>query len=450
MTEALALTPFRGPVRGSVRLPGSKSITNRALALAALANGPVQLEGALFSDDTRIMVAALQALGFEVVADEASRRIRVVGQGGRIPAKEADLFVGNAGTAARFLTALVCLADGGEYRMDGVPQMRRRPMRGLIDALTQLGATVESADGHFPLCLRPRGLAGGRVTLDASESSQLLSALLQVAPLARKPLDIRLSGGTVSMPFVAMTLEIMAQFGQPVPESLIAPWREAGGVAPEGVLPPHGSAYQAPTAPYAIEPDASAGSYFLALPLVTGGEIHLPGFLPKGLQGDARFTEVLSRVGLDIFHTQDGVTSHFDRRRKPKGGEWDFTAISDTFLTLAAIAPLLEGTVTIRGIAHTRKQETDRVAAMATELRRLGQSVVEEPDALIIGQAPLVPGQTITTYHDHRVAMSFGILGCRDLLGDGSPWLTIHDPGCCSKTFPDFFDRLAQLHPQHG
>jgi 3-phosphoshikimate 1-carboxyvinyltransferase len=284
--------------------------------------------------------------------------------------------------------------------------------------------------------------------LNASESSQLLSALLLAAPLARAPLEIRLQGGTVSAPFVAMTLEMQRQFGQPIPDTLIQPWQQAGAEPPSVITQPHGTRYRA-IADYAVEPDATAASYFLALPLVCGGEVHLPGFLPMGLQGDARFADVLSRVGVEIQLTPDGVTSRFDCRRKPRGGSWDFTAISDTFLTLAAVAPLLDGPVTISGIAHTRKQETDRVAAMATELKRLGQEVRETHDSLTIHPAALAQGCSIETYHDHRVAMSFGILGCRDLRGDGTSWLTILDPGCTAKTFPDFFDVLTRLRDAH-
>jgi 3-phosphoshikimate 1-carboxyvinyltransferase len=448
MTDPLPIRPFRGPIRGSVRLPGSKSITNRALALAALADGTTTLHGALFSDDTVIMIAALRALGFNVADNPAARTIRVEGLGGRIPNRSAELFVGNAGTAARFLTALVALSPDGDYHMDGVPQMRKRPMRGLIDALQALGTEVESNNGHFPLRLKTRGLSGGPVTLNASESSQLLSALLLAAPLARAPLEIRLQGGTVSAPFVAMTLEMQRQFGQPIPDTLIQPWQQAGAEPPSVITQPHGTRYRA-IADYAVEPDATAASYFLALPLVCGGEVHLPGFLPMGLQGDARFADVLSRVGVEIQLTPDGVTSRFDCRRKPRGGSWDFTAISDTFLTLAAVAPLLDGPVTISGIAHTRKQETDRVAAMATELKRLGQEVRETHDSLTIHPAALAQGCSIETYHDHRVAMSFGILGCRDLRGDGTSWLTILDPGCTAKTFPDFFDVLTRLRDAH-
>lgn len=418
----LPIPPFTRPVRGAVTLPGSKSLTNRALLLAALCDAPVTLTGALFSDDTRLMAAALRRLGFVVAADEAAKTLAVSGQRGAFadPAP-VELFVGLAGTAARFLTALCAAAPGGTYRIDGVPQMRIRPMRGLIDALRALGADVRclGQEGFFPLEIRARGLRGGAVTIDASESSQLLSALLMVAPRADRPIEARLAG-SVRRTFVEMTTRLMAEFGVKVRQSADA---QTFALAP--------TAYVS-SGSFAIEPDATAASYFQTLPLVVGGDLALPGLRPpgEGLQGDSAFAEVLERV----------------RAQKPGAllAE-DFHEISDTFLTLAALAPLLDGPTRIGGIAHTRKQETDRVAGMARELTRLGQHVIETEDALEIHPQPLRLGETIETYGDHRFAMSFGILGCRDVRGDGQPWLTIRDPGCCAKTFPNFFELLADL-----
>lgn len=405
----LAIEPFRRPVDGVVRLPGSKSITNRALILAALSDRTVLLRGALFSRDTHIMVAGLRALGFAIETDATALTIKVSGEAGAIPVRAADLNVGNAGTVARFLTALVCLRPDGVYRFDGDAAMRRRPIGALLDALATQGA---KADGRtFPFTLRTAGLPGGEIPLDASESSQMLSALLLVAPQARSPLTVRPIGAAGSRPFVAMTEAMVRQF-RPAP------------------------------AEYAVEGDASAASYLLALALVTGGRIELPSY-GGPLQGDVRFADVLTRAGL--------------RREGPgrfRGGplsvgsgglDEDFREFSDTFLTLAALAPLLPEPTRIRGIAHTRRQETDRVAGMARELRRLGQHVVETEDALEIHPRPLVPEVEIETYEDHRFAMSFAVLGCHDLRGDGRPWLTVRDPGCCAKTFPAFFDLLARL-----
>lgn len=391
----LSLLPFTRPVRGSVTLPGSKSITNRALILAALGPGTTTLHGALFSRDTRLMVAALRALGFVVVTDENALTITITGLGGEIPVREARLEVGNAGTAARFLTALVCLRPDGVYHFDGDEAMRRRPIGALLEALESQGAMASARS--FPFTLETAGLRGGEVELDASESSQLLSALLMVAPQARSPLMVKLKGEAGSKPFVAMTETMVRQFA-------------------------------AAPASYAIEGDASAASYFLALPLVTRGEVSLPNY-GGTLQGDMKFGEIITRVS-----------------RGRHGVSQNFREFSDTFPTLAAIAPLLDGPTKITGIAHTRKQETDRVAGMARELNKLGQHVIETEDALEIHPRPLTPDVEIETYHDHRFAMSFGILGCHDLLRSGRPWLTIRDPGCCEKTFPAFFDLLAGLH----
>jgi 3-phosphoshikimate 1-carboxyvinyltransferase len=434
LPDLLPITPFTRPVRGEVTLPGSKSLTNRALLLAALCDGPVTLTGALFSEDTHLMAEALRKLGFGIDTDAAGCRVLVSGQAGAFKAPEADLFVGLAGTAARFLTALCAAAPTGIYRIDGVPQMRKRPMRPLLDALRALGADIRCTgeDGFFPIEIRARGLAGGPVEIDARESSQLLSALLMVAPLARQPVAITLVGG-VRWPFVRMTTRLMEAFGQP-------PITQTG---PDTFVVQSGAGYALPPADYAIEPDASAASYFLALPLVAGGTLTFPE-LRGGLQGDARFIDVLGRVGLAVTGA-DGRLAVAKPAAPRRGVTQDFGEFSDTFLTLAALAPLLEGPTHISGIAHTRKQETDRVAGMARELRKLGQDVVETEDALTITPRPLVAGQTVETYGDHRFAMSFGILGCHDLHGDGRPWLTIRDPACCAKTFPHFFELLETV-----
>ena len=265
--DSLTLTPFRQPVAGTVTLPGSKSITNRALILAALSRESLTLEGALFSEDTEIMAAALQALGFTVSPDPAGKSIFIVGRGGDIPQAVADLRVGNAGTAARFLTAMLALKNGGRYRLDGSEAMRKRPMRGLLDALAAAGAAGASFAGEagfFPFELETKGFAGGTLAVDASASSQLLSALLMAAPLAQGPLTVELTGETVSKPFVEMTLTLMAQFG-------VEPESAAGGCyAFAG-----GQSYYYNRPAYVIEPDATAASYFLALPWVVGGSLRL-------------------------------------------------------------------------------------------------------------------------------------------------------------------------------
>lgn len=433
--DPLPITPFAAPANATVRIPGSKSITNRALLLAALAHGESTIAGALASDDTAIMVEGLRRLGFAVREDAANAEIRVEGRGGEIPASSAELFVGLAGTAARFLTALCCLAPRGHFKIDGVEQMRRRPVKSLLQALESLGARIRSANGFLPIEIEAHGLAGGEVALDATESSQLLSALLMVAPLAGGPVAIRLSDSGYRREYVAMTLRMMEQFGQPRAE-----------VSPDGLLvrPPSGTPYRRDGGAYPVEADASSASYFLALPLVTGGTVRLPGLQGRSLQGDAAFGLRVARAGAVLARAGDGIVCTFDGDDPARGVRDDFHAISDTFLTLAAIAPLLEGETQITGIAHTRKQETDRIAAAATELRRLGQHVLERDDAITIRPRKLRRDVVIETYGDHRVAMSFAILGCHDLRGDGRPWLSIKDPQVCAKTFPAFFDVLEQ------
>jgi len=443
LPSVLPIRPFTEPARGEVMLPGSKSITNRALLLAALCDGPVTLTGALFSEDTEIMAEALNRLGIEVQSDAGAKTFQVTGKGGEIPAQSADIFIGNAGTAARFLTALCASAKSGVYRLDGVPQMRKRPMKGLIDALRSLGADIRctGAEGFFPLEIRARGLRGGRVEIDASESSQMLSALLMVAPLSDKPTTVQVVS-KVRRPFVQMTLGLLDQFGQNAIEYDF-----------------RGKLFRVSRNPnyrfdgiYCVEPDATAASYFLALPIAAKGSLLIPGLSYAQLQGDALFIAVLQHVGAKIVGKASGFQSSHDGSSNVSGVTRDFSGFSDTFLTLAAIAPLLDGPSTIAGIAHTRKQETDRVAGMAKELQRLGHGVDEKTDSLTItpnlaemkmrAQAGIIE---IETYGDHRFAMSFAILGCYDLLGTGRPWLAIRNPACCAKTFPNFFDVLGQV-----
>lgn len=410
LPDSLSIAPFTRPVRGRVALPGSKSITNRALVLAALSPGTVTLQGALFSRDTRLMIAALQELGFTIRTDEPAQLIRVTGGGGLIPRREATIDVGNAGTVARFLTALVSLHPQGVYHFRSDAAMERRPIAPLIDALVAQGARASAR--NFPFTFETAGLAGGTLEVDASASSQLLSALLLVAPHASTPLTVTSRGSTVSQPFVAMTQRMIAQF-----------------------MPP--------PAVYPIEADASSASYFAALAWLTGGSVELPGLdlSVDALQGDTAFFHLLAERG----HVRiDGSAVAAGQRRT--GVVANFNDFSDTFLTLAAIAPLMRGPTRISGIAHTRRQESDRVAGAATELRKLGQHVVESDDSLEIHPRPLTPGVEIETYDDHRFALSFAVLGCHDLRGDGSSWLKIRHPGCCAKTFPTFFDLLARLH----
>ncbi len=438
LPDLLPIQPFTRSVHAEALVPGSKSLTNRALLLAALGDRPVTLTGALFSEDTHLMAEALRKLGFSVEANDSAKTLHVSGQQHRFQTERADLFVGLAGTTARFLTAFCAAAPSGVFRLDGVEQMRKRPIKGLIEALRSLGADIRclGAEGFFPLEIHARGLNGGAVQIDAQESSQLLSALLMVAPLAKKDVEIELIGA-VRWPFVQMTTRLMEHFGQPAVQR----------VSDDRIHVRAGVAYVPPGPAYAIEPDATTASYFLALPLAVGGTVTLPSLRAagQGLQGDIAFADVLKRVGLNVQATDRGMQVSFQLTQPRRAAQEDFTTFSDTFLTLAALSPLFLGTTKISGIAHTRKQETDRVAGMAKELTRLGQHVVETEDTLEITPRPLLHGQTIETYRDHRFAMSFGVLGSHDLLGNGESWLSIKDPACCAKTFPGFFDLLEKL-----
>lgn len=450
MTDSLPITPFSHKLDHQISLPGSKSITNRALILAALASGETRLEGALFSRDTHIMLEALNALGFQCSIDQASQTIRVKGEGGRIPNTSAELNVGNAGTAARFLTALLALQTGGSYRLDGDPAMRKRPMAGLLDALVELGAAefeFHGQPGHFPFTLKAKGYNGGSATVDAAASSQILSALLLAAPAGGA--DLQLSCPNVRPAYVAITLKMREAFGAPAVSS------DADGnytLSAQGYSAPADGIYR-------VEPDISAASYVLALTLIQGGKLTLSNLSADPLQGDAHFVEVLAHHGLRVDAENNQWIANCAAPEAIGRGhrEIDFNPFSDTFLTYAAIAPLLSGSVRITGIGHTRNQETDRIAGMANELSKLGQLVKEEDDALTISTKPNElraramkarnAGQLIEidTYEDHRFAMSFAILASFDLIGDGKPWLAIKDPGCCGKTFPNFFDTLDQL-----
>lgn len=440
MIDPLPILPFSAAVQGAINLPGSKSLTNRALILAALAEGTTTLTGVLFSRDTRIMLKALGELGIEISVDEDSKTVIVAGSGGSWAQDQADFHIGNAGTAARFLTSFLALHPSAAYQLDGDLPMRKRPMKELLEVLQAQGTEIIFGGevGHFPFCLKTSGLAGGTAQIDSRASSQFVSSLLLAAPYADKPLQLSVEG--MRPAFVKITTEMMAQFGVTVTQDS------------DGRLNvPTDRGYKSPGI-YAIEPDVTAASYFLALPLVTGGQVQLPGLRQEMLQGDVAFAEVIQRLGATLTKTNESWTVAATAETR-SGLSENFETFSDTFLTLAALSPLLDTPTYIEGIAHTRKQETDRVAAMAQELIKLGCDVIETEDSLHITPhrdrllAAAKKGVEIETYEDHRFAMSFGILGCADLLGSQTPWLKIHDPLCCKKTFPDFFEKLEALHP---
>ncbi len=426
--DAFAFVPLDRPVDGTVVVPGSKSITNRALPIAALARGESELTGALFSDDTRYMATALNQLGIRVEADETSNSFAVTGGDGTFPAASADLFIGNSGTTVRFLTAALTLGHG-QYRIDGIPRMRQRPIQPLITALNDLGSQVRSEEntGCPPVIVTADGLPGGTVSVPGDQSSQYFSALLIAAPCARAGVEIRVEGDLVSKPYMPMTAETMRAFGVEVELDEID-WKRFA-VAP-------GQHYNGRT--YHIEPDASNASYFFAAAAVTGGRVRVEGLGNSSTQGDLDFVKVLEAMGATITIASDYTEVIGPPHGALRGVDLDLNAISDTAQTLAAIAPFASGPTTIRGVGHARLKETDRVAALATELRKLGQHVEERPDGLTIVPCPIAPAD-IDTYDDHRMAMSFGVATLR------APGIRILDPGCTAKTFPGYFQRLTAL-----
>ena len=424
--EFIDMTPAARPIDATVTIPGSKSITNRALLVAALAQGNSELTGALHSDDTNYMAAALNELGLPVQLDLSGESFLVTGGGGTFPASKADLFVGNAGTAMRFLTAALPLGRGA-FRIDGVPRMRKRPLSPLLAALRDLGANVRSEDGSggAPVIVEATGLSGGVCVMAGDQSSQFFSAILLAAPCARNGVDIIVDGDLVSKPYMTMTASVMRDFGVKVTLDEVN-W--------QSFSVPLGQQYAGRD--YAIEPDASNASYFFAAAAVTGGRVLVNGLGANSTQGDLHFVDVLRQMGAEVTIAADYVEVIGPKDGALIGVDVDMNAISDTAQTLAAIAPFANGPTTIRGVHHARLKETDRVGAVVTELRKLGQDVEEREDGLTIIPRPVAPA-SIETYDDHRMAMSFAIAGLK------APGVRILNPGCTAKTFPDFFDRLA-------
>jgi 3-phosphoshikimate 1-carboxyvinyltransferase len=421
-----AISPARAALDVTVRVPGSKSVSNRAFLLAALADGVSSLEGVLSAGDTLAFAGGLRSLGFDVEQGEAGGW-RLRGAAGRIPRAEADVDCAEAGTAARFLVA-ACAAGQGRYRIDAAPQLRRRPLAPLLDALRAQGAATEPAGAdRLPLTLQAAGLAGGRLHLAGDTSSQFVSALLMAAPAAREPLELVVDG-LVSRPYVDMTLAMMADFGVLAERDDYQHFRVAPATYYSRV--------------YVVEPDASTASYFFAAAAVSGGRVRVPGLRRTGaLQGDVRFLDVLEAMGCRVADAGDGTA--VTGPATLLGVTVDMGDISDTFMTLAAIAPLAASPVTITGIANVRLKESDRIAAMQDNLRRLGVRTDGGADFLRVYPGPLTPAD-IDPHGDHRIAMSFSVLGLR------LPGLSILDPACVAKTCPTFFDLWATLEQEPG
>jgi 3-phosphoshikimate 1-carboxyvinyltransferase len=420
--------PPQGAVTGRVRPPGSKSITNRALVCAALAEGPSVLRGALESEDTRLMAQAWQQLGIAVDWPAGSQQLRIEGCGGHLPVREAHLHLGNSGTSMRFLTAALAGCQG-QFTLSGVPRMHQRPIGDLVSALEQIGGHLESLNREDPRCPPLRidadGLAGGRASVAGDISSQFLSGLMMAAPLAHAPVRLELIGQLVSQPYVAMTARLMQRFGVNVQGPVTGP------IQIDAPTPYRGCELE-------IEPDASAASYFWGAAAITGGKVLVEGLTEESLQGDVAFTEALEQMGCRRRLLPDGIEMTGGRLR---GITIDMGPISDTVQTLAAVSLFAEGTTHIHGVGHNRFKETDRIGDLATELRKLGADVQEHADGLSITPGRMRPAR-LATYNDHRMAMSFSLIG----LGLDQVW--IENPGCTVKTYPNYFSDLAQLIQQ--
>ncbi len=431
----LDLAPIRA-ARGELRLPGSKSVSIRALLLASLAEGETRLTGMLDSDDTRVMRDALSACGVPL-RDEGGAGVCVRGAQ-RFPAREADLFVGNSGLSIRTLVAVLAFMDG-RYRLSGVPRMHERPIGDLVDALRPLGARITylEKNGYPPLQIEPaqaRGTQPVRVRGDAS--SQFLTGILQAAPLLARThaLTVQVEGELISKPYIDLSLALMRRFGVDVDcaagDAGAPRYRVAAGVH-----------YRSPGT-FAVEGDASSASYFLALGARAGGPVRVRGRGRSSLQGDVRFAEVLAAMGADIAQGDDwtearspGLAGGF----RPRAIDADFNHIPDAAMTAAVVALFADGPSVLRNIGSWRVKETDRIAAMATELTKLGARVEAGADYLRIEPPSALRPASIDTYDDHRIAMSFSLAAC------GGAGVRINDPGCVSKTFPDYFAQLAAL-----
>ena len=428
--EFLDLGPF-ARARGVVRLPGSKSISNRTLLLSALARGTTEIRDLLASDDTDRMLEALAALGVQVDRIGPDR-VRVHGCGGQFSEKAAALFLGNAGTALRPLTAVLALC-GGHYRLSGVPRMHERPIGDLVAGLRSLGADILylGREGFPPLEIRPATIrAGGRVAVRGDVSSQFLTALLIALPLTGTETTVEVVGELISKPYIDLTIASMAHFGVGV---------ERNGW--QSFTLPAGSDYVSPGTVF-VEGDASGASYFLAAGAIGGGPVRVEGVGRASIQGDVRFGEALASLGARIESGDNWIEARGPASGKLRAFDLDLNHIPDAAMTLAVVALFAEGSSRLTNIASWRVKETDRIAAMATELRKVGATVDEGPDWLAVSPPPasrLTPLAVIDTYDDHRMAMSFSLVA----LGDVA--VRINDPKCVAKTFPDYFERFATI-----
>ncbi len=427
LPDEITVTPVQRPIQGRVRAPGSKSITNRAVICAALAHGKSQITGALDSDDTRIMIAGLKKLGFNVDAEWNKQTLSIHGSGGLIPKSKASIDCQASGTTMRFLTALVSLGHG-RYGLDGTARMRQRPIGDLLNALRMLGveAEAESAGECPPVTICSTGVTGAKAWIQSTTSSQFASGLALIAPCMPEGLFLELTGTLVSTPYLDMTRKIIESFGGKCDVLNNRQWH----IAPTGYV----------SQDYEIEPDASAASYFAAAAALTHGTVTLEGLDRNSMQGDIEFCTALEQMGCTVTWSSNSSSRPFItiQGNNLKGIDIDMNAISDTVMTLAAVALFAEGPTVIRNVAHIREKETDRISDLTCELRRLGAIVDEQADGLTIHPAPLRPAR-IQTYDDHRMAMSLSLVGLR------SKGVCITNPACVRKTFPDYWSVLEEL-----
>jgi len=426
MTEQLRLDPIRR-ISGSITLPGSKSLSNRVLLLAMLSEGETFIENLLDSDDVRRMIDALAKLKISYEEDRPGKKIRVKGEGGRIPVDKAELFLGNAGTAIRPLTAALTLGHG-RFVLDGIERMRERPIQDLLDGLNQLGAQVRSINnsGCPPVEIIANGLPGGVTKLSGAISSQYLSAILLASPYAQTPVEIRIKDHLVSIPYVEMTIRLMSRFGVNVDVS--EDFKSFHINAPQS--------YKSPKT-YFVEGDASSASYFLAGAAITGGTVTVIGCGTDSLQGDAQFAKIMEMMGAEVQWEANHITVRGSGNLK--GIDVDMNEMPDAAMTLAVAALFAKGTTAIRNIYNWRLKETERLKAVSSELKKLGATVEEGEDYIIIEPPEKLLSAEIATYDDHRMAMAFSLAAC------GEVPITILDPSCVSKTFPDYFDQLSKL-----
>ena len=433
--EKLVLKPIK-KIHGFVRLPGSKSLSNRILLMAALARGITKVENLLDSDDIRYMVEALKVLGLSFTEDRKNNVLEITGCGGKFNPKEkkdvTELFLGNAGTAMRPLTAAVAAAGQGTFVLDGVQRMRERPIQDLVDGLVQLGVDAECTMGTGcpPVRINCKGLPGGKIELGGNVSSQYLTAILMAAPLSTGTVEIKVVTELISKPYVEMTIKLMERFGVKVDAA-----EDLQSFKIQG-----GQTYKSPGSIF-VEGDASSASYFLAGATITGGKVTVEGCGLDSIQGDTKFAYTMEQMGATLEWTANSVTCTGPKDGKLKAIDVDMVAMPDAAMTLAVVALFAEGVTTIRNVASWRVKETERMIAICTEGRKLGADIFEGSDYCVITppKSGFNKGVAIDTYDDHRMAMAFALAAC------GNEEIIIKDPKVTKKTFPNYFEVLATV-----